>query len=302
MSLDKFKIGAQYAMPKHLISRLVGKLAAAQAGKLTTSLIKGFIKQYGIDMSEAKYEDPAHYKTFNEFFTRPLKDGLRPIAEDKDIIAHPVDGKISQLGDVVDDRLIQAKGHDFSLQELLGGDENVAAPFQGGKFATIYLAPKDYHRIHMPIGGKLRKMVYVPGDLFSVNPLTAENVPNLFSRNERVVAIFDTEIGPLAMVLVGATIVASIETIWAGTVTPPAGKDVFTWDYPENGHNQLILNKGDEMGRFKLGSTVILAWGSEVADFLDGEVAGTVTRMGTPFAKIKNKEEQSEQAEAPSED
>lgn len=302
MSLDKFKIGAQYAMPKHLISRLVGKLAAAKAGKLTTSLIKGFIKQYGIDMSEAKYEDPAHYKTFNEFFTRPLKEGLRPIAEDKDIIAHPVDGKISQLGDIVDDRLIQAKGHDFSLQELLGGDENVAAPFQGGKFATIYLAPKDYHRIHMPIGGKLRKMVYVPGDLFSVNPLTAENVPNLFARNERVVAIFDTEIGPLAMVLVGATIVASIETIWAGTVTPPAGKDVFTWDYPDNGHNQLILNKGDEMGRFKLGSTVILAWGSEVADFLDSEVAGTVTRMGTPFAKFKNKEELSEQAEVPSED
>ena len=287
MSLDKFKIGAQYAMPKHLISRLVGKLAAAQAGKLTTSLIKGFIKQYGIDMSEAKYEDPAHYKTFNEFFTRPLKDGLRPIAEDKDIIAHPVDGKISQLGDVVDDRLIQAKGHDFSLQELLGGDENVAAPFQGGKFATIYLAPKDYHRIHMPIGGKLRKMVYVPGDFFSVNPLTAENVPNLFSRNERVVAIFDTEIGPLAMVLVGATIVASIETIWAGTVTPPAGKDVFTWDYPENGHNQLILNKGDEMGRFKLGSTVILLFGKDAGEWQSTLTAGSPVTLGSAIGRIK---------------
>ena len=286
MSLDKLKIASQYAMPKHLVSRLVGKLAAAEAGSVTTRLIKAFIKQYGIDMSEAQYEDPAHYKTFNEFFTRPLKDGLRPIASEPEIIAHPVDGKISQLGDIVDDRLIQAKGHDFSLQQLLGGDDNVAAPFQGGKFATIYLAPKDYHRIHMPVSGKLRKMVYVPGDLFSVNPLTAENVPNLFSRNERVVAIFDTEIGPLAMVLVGATIVASIETIWAGTVTPPAGKDVFTWDYPDNGHNQIMLNKGDEMGRFKLGSTVILAWGAQVADFLDGEVAGKVTRMGTPFAQI----------------
>jgi phosphatidylserine decarboxylase len=290
VSLDKFKIGAQYAMPKHLVSRLVGKLAAAQAGKLTTSLITGFIKQYGIDMSEAKYEDPAHYKTFNEFFTRPLKEGLRPIAQGENIIAHPVDGAISQLGDIVDDRLIQAKGHDFSLQELLGGDKNVAAPFQGGKFATIYLAPKDYHRIHMPIAGKLRKMIYVPGDLFSVNPLTAENVSNLFSRNERVVAIFDTDIGPLAMVLVGATIVASIETIWAGTVTPPAGKDVFTWDYPDNGPNQLILNKGDEMGRFKLGSTVILAWGADVAEFLEGETAGKVTRMGTEFATVISKE------------
>jgi phosphatidylserine decarboxylase len=286
VSIDKLKIAAQYAMPKHLVSRLVGKFAAAEAGKVTTSFIKAFIKQYGIDMTEAKYEDPAHYKTFNEFFTRPLKDGLRPICDNNKVMAHPVDGAISQLGDVVDGRIIQAKGHDYSLQELLGGDETVVTPFLGGKFATIYLAPKDYHRIHMPITGTLRKMIYVPGDLFSVNPLTAENVPNLFARNERVVTIFDTEIGPLAMVLVGATIVASIETIWAGTVTPPAGKNVFTWDYPAAGQNQLILNKGDEMGRFKLGSTVILAWGPEVADFLASEVPGKVTRMGTPFANL----------------
>ena len=288
MSLDKFKIAMQYAMPKHFISRMVGKLAAAKAGGLTTALIKLFIKQYKIDMSEAKYSDPAHYKTFNEFFTRPLKEGIRPLAEESDIIAHPVDGAISQLGDVVDGQIIQAKGHDYSLQALLGGKEEDTAPFLGGKFATIYLAPKDYHRIHMPVDGTLSKMIYVPGDLFSVNPLTAQNVPNLFARNERVVAIFETEIGPLAMVLVGATIVASIETIWAGTVTPPAGKDVFSWNYPTEGDNAITLKKGEEMGRFKLGSTVILAWGANQAEFLSDQHPETVTRMGTPFAKIND--------------
>tara|TARA_B100001105_G_C22377040_1_gene437775 strand:+ start:565 stop:1431 length:867 start_codon:yes stop_codon:yes gene_type:complete len=288
VSLDKFKIAMQYAMPKHFISRMVGKLAAAKAGGLTTALIKLFIKQYKIDMSEAEYPDPAHYKTFNEFFTRPLKEGIRPLAEENDIIAHPVDGAISQLGDVVDGQIIQAKGHDYSLQALLGGKEEDTAPFLGGKFATIYLAPKDYHRIHMPVDGTLSKMIYVPGDLFSVNPLTAQNVPNLFARNERVVAIFETEIGPLAMVLVGATIVASIETIWAGTVTPPAGKDVFSWNYPTTGDNAITLKKGEEMGRFKLGSTVILAWGANQAEFLSDQHPETVTRMGTPFAKIND--------------
>lgn len=288
MNLDKLKIAMQYALPKHAVSRLVGKLAAAEAGALTTKLIKLFIKQYNIDMGEALHEDPAHYKSFNEFFTRPLKPGIRPLAEQQDIIAHPVDGAISQLGEVVDGQIIQAKGHDYSLQTLLGGQEEDVTPYLGGKFATIYLAPKDYHRIHMPIDGTLRKMIYVPGDLFSVNPLTAQNVPNLFARNERVVAIFDTEIGPLAMVLVGATIVASIETVWAGTVTPPAGKSVFTWTYPSSGDNAISLKKGEEMGRFKLGSTVILAWGANQADFLDGEQPETVTRMGTPFAKIHN--------------
>ncbi|KZN31566.1 phosphatidylserine decarboxylase [Pseudoalteromonas luteoviolacea CPMOR-2] len=286
MNLDKIKIALQYALPKHAVSRLVGKLAAAQAGALTTQLIKLFIKQYKIDMSEALYEDPAHYKTFNEFFTRPLKPGIRPLASEAHILAHPVDGAISQLGDVIDGQIIQAKGHDYSLQTLLGGSEQDVAPYDGGKFATIYLAPKDYHRIHMPVDGVLRKMIYVPGDLFSVNPLTAQNVPNLFARNERVVAIFDTEIGPLSMVLVGATIVASIETIWAGTVTPPAGKDIFSWNYPAEGDNAVKLKKGEEMGRFKLGSTVILAWGADKADFLADQQPETVTRMGTPFATI----------------
>jgi phosphatidylserine decarboxylase len=288
VSLDKFKIFMQYAMPKHLLSRIVGKLAAAKAGALTTWLIKLFIKQYKIDMSEAQHSDPAHYKTFNEFFTRPLKDGVRPLSSENDIIAHPVDGAISQLGGIVDGQLIQAKGHDYSLQTLLGGSEQDTAPFLGGDFATIYLAPKDYHRIHMPVEGTLSKMIYVPGDLFSVNPLTAQNVPNLFARNERVVAIFETEIGPLAMVLVGATIVASIETVWAGTVTPPAGQDVFSWNYPTTGENAITLKKGEEMGRFKLGSTVILAWGANQAEILTDQQPETVTRMGTPFAKMND--------------
>ncbi|WP_462157155.1 archaetidylserine decarboxylase [Pseudoalteromonas sp. GB56] len=288
MNLDKVKIAFQYALPKHGVSRLVGKLAAAKAGKLTTALIKLFIKQYKIDMSEALHEAPEHYTTFNEFFTRPLKPGIRPLAEDENIVAHPVDGAISQLGDILDGQLVQAKGHYYSLEALLGGNAQDAEPFLGGKFATIYLAPKDYHRIHMPVDGTLTRMIYVPGDLFSVNPLTAQNVPNLFARNERVVAIFDTEMGPLAMVLVGATIVASIETIWAGTVTPPAGKDVFSWDYPSTGDRAIHLKKGEEMGRFKLGSTVVMAWGANQADFLDSEVPEAVTRMGTPFAKRTN--------------
>ncbi|MDP5205743.1 archaetidylserine decarboxylase, partial [Alishewanella sp. SMS9] len=202
------------------------------------------------------------------------------------IIAQPVAGAISQLGEIVSGQLGQAKNHTYSLQSLLGGKEQTAAPFLGGEFATIYLAPKDYHRIHMPVTGVLREMIYVPGELFSVNPLTAENVPDLFARNERVVTIFDTEFGPMALVLVGATIVASIETVWAGTVTPPAGSSIFRWNYPASGLNSVRLEKGAEMGRFKLGSTVILAFPAGKVAFLADQQPGTVTRMGTPFANI----------------
>lgn len=282
--MDKFKITLQYIMPKHLISRLVGLLAAARLGALTHALIKLFINSYGINMAEAKYEKATDYKSFNEFFTRPLKDGLRPVVQDANIIAHPVDGAISQLGKIDGDKLIQAKGHDYSLQALLGGLAETAAPYQNGEFACIYLAPKDYHRIHMPVAGTLREMIYVPGELFSVNPLTAANVPGLFARNERVVTIFDTEIGPMALVLVGATIVASIETVWAGTITPPTGKDIFRWSYPATGANAVHLEKGAEMGRFKLGSTVILAFAPDQIEFLPQQYPGAVTRMGEAFA------------------
>lgn len=285
--MDKFKITLQYIMPKHLISRLVGLLAAARLGALTHALINLFIKSYGINMAEAKYEKATDYKSFNEFFTRPLKEGLRPVVQDANIIAHPVDGAISQLGKIDGDKLIQAKGHDYSLQALLGGLAETAAPYQNGEFACIYLAPKDYHRIHMPVAGTLREMIYVPGELFSVNPLTAANVPGLFARNERVVTIFDTEIGPMALVLVGATIVASIETVWAGTITPPTGKDIFRWSYPATGANAVHLEKGAEMGRFKLGSTVILAFAPDKIEFLPQQYPGAVTRMGEAFAAKK---------------
>jgi len=287
VSTDKFKIALQYFMPKHFISRLVGKFAAAEMGSLTTKAIEAFIKAYGINMAEAKYKNATDFKTFNDFFTRELEEGARPILADENTICYPVDGAISQQGDIVDGQLIQAKGFNYSLQSLLGGDEATAAPFQGGKFSCIYLAPKDYHRIHMPIDAVLREMIYVPGDLFSVNPLTANNVPDLFARNERVVAVFDTEKGPMAMVLVGATIVASIETVWAGTITPPAGKDIFRWQYPKSGHGAVVLKKGDEMGRFKLGSTVITTFAPDMVEFNPADGPKTVTRMGEYYANLK---------------
>ncbi|MCZ4337611.1 archaetidylserine decarboxylase [Shewanella colwelliana] len=285
--MDKLKIALQYIMPKHLLSRLVGKLAAAELGAVTTAVIKWFIKQYKIDMSEAANSAPESYASFNAFFTRALKPGIRPLCDDDDYIVHPVDGAVSQCGPIKEGRIFQAKGHEYSSLALLGDQADDAKRFEGGDFATIYLAPKDYHRMHMPIKGTLSKMTYVPGELFSVNPLTAENVPGLFARNERVVAIFETEIGPMAMVLVGATIVASIETVWAGTVTPPTGKKVFTWDYPTEGPDALTLEKGDEMGRFKLGSTVVMLFAKDAIEaFADGVEPKAVTRMGQAFAKI----------------
>jgi len=278
---DKLKIIGQYILPKHLLSRLTGKLAAAKCGKFTTFLIKQFIAKYEIDMSEAKHSEPEYFETFNDFFTRELKEGKRSIIEGDDNLATPVDGKVSQQGDIKEGRIFQAKGHDFSLRELLGGRDDIAEPFDEGIFSTVYLAPKDYHRIHMPITGKLEKMIFIPGDLFSVNPLTAENVPNLFARNERAVAIFSTAIGPMAMVLVGATIVASIETVWAGTLK---GKDIQYWDYSEQ---DITLEKGDEMGRFKLGSTIVALFPKGSIDFSEELQAGSVTRLGELFASIK---------------
>ena len=286
MSLDKLKITLQYMMPKHGISRLVGKLAAAKAGWLTTKAIRAFIKAYDINMSEAKLKNAEDFKTFNDFFTRELEDGSRRIDSNDMALCYPVDGAISQQGDIVDGQLIQAKGFNYSLTNLLGGDEATAAPFQGGKFSCIYLAPKDYHRIHMPMAATLREMIYVPGELFSVNPLTANNVPDLFARNERVVATFDTEHGQLAMVLVGATIVASIETTWAGTITPPAGKDIFKWTYPADGVDAIRFNKGDEMGRFKLGSTVVSTFSPNMINFNESAGPETVTRLGEHYADI----------------
>jgi len=284
--LNKIKIALQYIMPKHAISRLLGKLAAAEAGWLTTKLISLFINAYQINMNEAKYKNADDFKTFNDFFTRELEEGARPINSDNNSLCYPVDGAISQQGDIVDGQLIQAKGFNYSLTSLLGGDTKTAEPFQGGKFSCIYLAPKDYHRIHMPMAATLREMIYIPGELFSVNPLTANNVPNLFARNERVVTIFDTEHGPMSMVLVGATVVASIETTWAGTITPPTGKDIFRWQYPAEGNSAIRFEKGDEMGRFKLGSTVVCTFPANMIEFNQSAKPETITRLGEHYADL----------------
>ncbi|MGO1297867.1 MAG: archaetidylserine decarboxylase [Vibrio sp.] len=285
--MDKLKVGLQYWIPQRALTELLGKLASAKSGRLTTAVIRWFIKRYRVDMNEALHPEPSHYATFNDFFTRALKDGARPITDESHGLVHPADGAVSQFGYINDGKLIQAKGHDFSAQELLGGDATLAAQFQDGDFATIYLSPSDYHRVHMPCSGTLRQMIYVPGDLFSVNPLTAQNVPNLFARNERVVCIFDTEHGPMAQVLVGATIVGSIEVVWAGTITPPRGCSVHLWNYPASGDKAIHLEKGAEMGRFKLGSTVINLFAKEQIEFDETMLSGAVTRMGTPYARVR---------------
>lgn len=252
---DKIKIFFQYILPKHTISILAGQLAESRNSWIKNQFIKRFAKAYNIDMSIAIEPELENYECFNDFFTREIDLKHRPIDADDKSFCSPVDGAMSQFGHIESGRMIQAKNHNYSALEILGGDQKHAELFEQGEFCTIYLAPKDYHRIHMPCDGKLISMAHVPGQLFSVNPLTAQNVPKLFARNERVVCLFDTKFGKMAMVLVGATIVGSIETIWAGNITPPSRKDIKHWDYSDTAIN---LKKGIEMGRFKLGSTVIL--------------------------------------------
>ncbi len=281
---ERVQIWLQYIIPQHGLSRLMGAFASRRCGWLTTAFTRWFINRYQVDMSEAKQPDPAAYATFNEFFTRELKPGARPMLAGDAQLAQPVDGAISQLGPIREGRIFQAKGFDYSAESLLA-DASDAATFTDGQFATIYLSPRDYHRIHMPIAGTLRKMTYVPGALFSVNQNTVANVPELFARNERVVALFDTAVGPMAMVLVGATIVASIETVWSGTVTPPTGSDVFSWRYPNDGAQAIHLDKGAEMGRFKLGSTVILLFGKDALSFADSLEPGSPVRLGEVLAE-----------------
>jgi len=256
-ALNRLKVLPQYFVPQHLLSRAMGLLAESRWPAIRDPLIKFFLNRYGIDMTLAAEPDPLAYATFNDFFTRALKEGVRPITETG--IASPADGAVSQLGAIDQDRIFQAKGHSYTLSQLLGGDEERAAQFRDGQFATIYLSPKDYHRVHMPFAGKLTDMTYVPGKLFSVNNLTASQVPALFARNERVVAYFDTELGPMAVILVGAMIVASIETVWEGLVTPPMRR-LKHFDYAPK-DSRMELARGAEMGRFKLGSTAIVLFG-----------------------------------------
>jgi len=250
---DQLAVLPQYLMPKLAMTRLAGRMACAEWGNVTTWVIRRFVKRYQVNMSEAVHEDPAHYKSFNEFFTRPLKEGARPLAASTWVC--PVDGAISQCGAIERDQIFQAKGHQYSTRALVGGNADLAAQFQNGHFATLYLSPRDYHRIHMPIAGKLLRMVHVPGDLFSVNPTTARGVPGLFARNERVVCEFETAHGPMVLVLVGATIVGSMATVWHGQVNPPRPGMVREWRYDTQ---DVQLQKGEEMGRFLLGSTVVM--------------------------------------------
>ena len=245
----------QKLVPHHLLSRLSGRFAASEIGWLKNLMILRFIAAYGVNMSEAAEPDPRRYSCFNTFFTRALKPGARPLALAPDAVLSPADGSVSAIGAIDDDAIFQAKGHTFSLTTLLGGDAARAAPFRNGSFATVYLSPKDYHRVHIPLGGTLREMIYVPGQLFSVNQITAENIPGLFARNERAVCLFDTPAGPMAVVLVGAMIVAAIETVWAGKVAPSA-QGLQVSDY-RNATPPIQLHKGDELGRFLLGSTAI---------------------------------------------
>lgn len=275
--MDTLFIFLQYILPQHLISRLVGYLAATEISWLKNALISTFIGQYNVDMSQAVHERAEDYKSFNEFFTRPLKEGMRPLADNTQFILNPADGAISQLGDIEQGRIFQAKGQSYSTLELLGGDAELANKFDGGKFATIYLSPRDYHRIHMPLAGTLKSTQYIPGDLFSVNQTTAENVPRLFSRNERLVAIFDTAHGDVAVVMVGAMIVAGIETVW-GT----SGRDQARLQ--DSFSPAITLNAGDEMGRFYLGSTVVLVFQKDQIEWQDLQ-AGDAVQMGQALAK-----------------
>lgn len=254
--LDQLRVLPQYFLPKQCLTELAGRLAGCQGGALTTAVIEWFIRRYRVDMSIAAQSDPAAYATFNDFFTRSLRSDARPIAHAPWVC--PVDGTISQCGAIVDGQIFQAKGHHYSAQALLGGDAALAAQFHNGQFATVYLSPRDYHRIHMPCAGVLRRMVYVPGALFSVNPTTARGVPGLFARNERVVCIFEGDRGSFALVLVGATIVGSMSVVWHGVVNPPRTKQVRSWDYPAAGAQAVQLPQGAEMGRFLLGSTIVL--------------------------------------------
>ncbi len=243
----------QYALPKRALTALAGKAASARGGALTTAAIRWFVGKYGVNMSEAADPDITRYATFNEFFTRALKPGARPLAR-ADLIC-PVDGAISRFGAMDGSKILQAKGHHYLAVALVGGDANLAARFDHGHFATLYLAPRDYHRIHMPCDGRLVRMIHVPGALFSVNPPTARGIPGLFARNERVVCVFESARGPFVMVLVGATIVGSVATVWHGVVTPPRLPGVRAWHYEDR---RIELAQGQEMGRFQLGSTVVM--------------------------------------------
>lgn len=278
---DRLFTAVQRSLPTRLLSWLMFRLTRVETPWFKNAFIRVFMRRFDISLAEAQYPRPEDYRCFNDFFTRALKPGARILAPAPAFLC-PVDGTISQLGTVRDGRIFQAKGHDYSVVELLGGEDQTARDFMGGQFCTIYLAPYNYHRIHMPAGAQLRQWSYIPGRLFSVNPATARSMPNLFARNERVVAIFDTDRGPLAMVLVGALFVGSMETVWAGQISPPHRRR--DHGHPYQPMSPLHLERGAEMGRFNMGSTVILLTGPGAVTWDSLARPGAVVRVGQALA------------------
>ncbi|MGH6640516.1 MAG: archaetidylserine decarboxylase [Polaromonas sp.] len=282
---DRFTVLFQYLLPKQALTAFAGFVASRERGWVTAEIIRRFVARYQVNMAEAGNSDIASYPTFNDFFTRALKPGVRPLAS-ADLVS-PVDGAISQCGAIEQDQIFQAKGHRYSTTTLVGGDAALAAQYQDGSFATLYLSPKDYHRIHMPCEGRLTRMIHVPGELFSVNPATARGVPGLFARNERVVCVFESVRGPFVLILVGATIVGSMATVWHGVVNPPRGKAVREWHYPNDPDepaSAIVLRQGQEMGRFLLGSTVVMLFPQGPLRFNPDWAPGRSIRLGEAMA------------------
>lgn len=279
--LNQIKAMIQYLLPKQLLTVFFGWLASKQLGMVTTWLIKGFMKLYKIDLNEAQYEEAEAYKTFNDFFARELKPDARPIDESADSIVMPADGVISQYGTIKENIMLQAKGHIYNLESLVACHPSMIKSFTNGYYVTTYLAPSNYHRFHMPFAGTLKEMIYVPGSLFSVNKATTENIPNIFARNERVICLFETEIGPMVQIFIGATIVGSIETKWEGLITPPRTGIMKSWNYPQGIH----FEKGEDLGCFKLGSTVITLFAENSIQFLATLKEGTIARVGNKMAE-----------------
>ncbi|MEX9950357.1 archaetidylserine decarboxylase [Providencia alcalifaciens] len=293
--LDKIKIRLQFMLPKQGLTQLAGWFASRNVGFVTQWAIKLFAKAYKVNMNEAQKSELTAYSTFNDFFIRTLKDGARPIVEAEHQLAQPADGAVSQLGPIDNDLIFQAKGHNYTVEALLAGQYQLADKFRGGDFITTYLSPSDYHRVHMPCDGLLTEMIYVPGDLFSVNPLTAANVPNLFARNERLICVFDTPFGTMVQILVGATIVGSIDTVWSGCVNPQREGVIKRWTYPAQGEEGAIfLQKGEEMGLFKLGSTVINLFEPNKIRFNASLIPGYATRMGELLAESIDEQQRTE--------
>ncbi|WP_249963306.1 archaetidylserine decarboxylase [Histophilus somni] len=282
---QRLKIAFQYVMPQLYLTLAAGWLAKQKWGSVTHFIIKLFAKKYHVNMQEAEKTEFKDYASFNEFFIRPLKADARKIDENPTALCLPADGRISQCGHIEQQTLLQAKGHSFSLVDLLAGDTELAKEFENGEFATIYLSPSDYHRVHMPCDATLRKMIYVPGDLFSVNPFLNEHIPNLLARNERVICVFDTEFGTMVQILVGATITASMSTVWAGIINPPRSAEVKEWTYSDE--SAVQLRKGQEMGAFQLGSTVINLFQADKVELANHLDVGVPVRVGEVLAYKK---------------